>query len=712
MKINRTASILVLLLFVSTIIISEGAHSQPLPDNTLFIDPPTIIDESNTPNSFTISVNISYVEGLHGWSVKLRYNPELLYTNSSLIREGPFLKTGGTTFWAPPLVEEDYVAMGSTISGPSWAGGTGTLANVTFRVKRRGETILKLFATELDDVEGYPIAHSSQDGYFRNIVSIQIPSARYTYFAQAYNVTFNASSSYSPEGAVQNYLWFWGGVSLDPVRNTSTTNSVTFHLYPETIPPQQENATVRLIVTDTNNVTSNILVTTIFFGTAVHELAVLSVEASPHSVLTGNHNTTIGVNITNNGNQIENTTLTLSYNSTYFDFQNITATQWTTLHTTPVDSLAGLENRKISYIWNTTGYVQGFYAIKAEASPVPQEANTTNNIQTGSMKIVLILHAPVPVFNFSPTSSYALQVVLFNASMSYDPDGIIVSYTWNFGDSNSTTVTESSTDHVYKKAGNFTVTLTVTDDDAISNSTNLPIVVKKRTTSTSISVSPEATTLDVGSIAVISGQVTNIGSPVNVTIFMRLSDQDAWSIIADVRTDQSGFFSLNWLLSTAGAHELKAQTNGDDAHEASTSDTLLVVTKYRSTITLSADRENASTGQTIILTGLIAPSASDATVTVEYKLGNESWNTLTNVNTNQTGWYTYNWRPDTVGTYTLRAKWTGNNQATGSESTTATVTVTQNPPDTTTYALLAAIIITAIALLIALAWKKHWFQRS
>jgi hypothetical protein len=296
--------------------------------------------------------------------------------------------------------------------------------------------------------------------------------------------------------------------------------------------------------------------------------------------------------------------------------------------------------------------------------------------------------------------------------MSYDPDGIIVSYTWDFGDSNSTIATESSTDHVYKKAGDFTVTLTVTDNDAISNYTNLPIVIKKRTTSTSISVSPEATTLDVGSIAVISGQVTNIGSPVNVTIFMRLSDQDAWSIIADVRTDQSGFLSLNWLLSTAGAHELKAQTNGDDAHEASTSDTLLVVAKYRSTITLSADRENASTGQTIILTGLIAPSASDATVTVEYKLGNESWNTLTNVNTNQTGWYTYNWRPDTVGTYTLRAKWTGNNQATGSESTTATVTVTQNPPDTTTYALLAAIIITAIALLIALAWKKHWFQRS
>jgi PKD repeat protein len=707
-RISKRASILATLLALGMTIAGEGAHSQLLAENTIFLDPPVLLDELNNLTSFTININISYIEGLHGWSLKLRYNPELLYTNSSLIKEGPFLRSGGSTFWALPFLEEDYLTIGSMINGQSWADGSGTLANITFSVKRRGETILHPFDTELDDVNADPIIHTSQDGYFRNIVSTQMPRAGYTYFAQVYNVTFDASSSYSPGGTVQNYLWFWGGTTLDAVRNTSTTNPVTFHLYPETIPPQQENATARLIVTDTNNVTSNVLVATITFGTAVHELAVLSVEASPYSVLVGNYsNTTVSVNISNNGNQIESTILTLSYNSTYFDFQNLTSTQWTTLYTTPVNALAGLENRAVYYIWNTTGYAQGFYAIKAEASPVSEEANITNNVQIGSMRIVTVLYAPIPVFNFDPASPYAFQGVLFNASMSYDPDGTIESYNWSFGDSNSTTVTGSSIHHVYRKAGSFTVTLTVTDDDAISGETTLSIIVQKLATSISISVSPSATIISLGSTVVISGQVANVQSSVNVTIFKRPLNEDVWSIFADVKTDQNGLYSHDWILSIAGAYEFKAEMNGDDAHEASTSNTLLMIAKYNSSITIFADRVNASLGQAIILNGSISPSTAGAVVTLEYKLNNGSWKTLVLLSTDQTGWYTFEWRPDTAGSYVLRAKWTGNDQSIGSESTSKTVNVTPNFPNPTTYALCIIILVAIIATAVALAWKRR-----
>ncbi len=51
----------------------------------------------------------------------------------------------------------------------------------------------------------------------------------------------------------------------------------------------------------------------------------------------------------------------------------------------------------------------------------------------------------------------------FDASASYDPDGSIVSYAWDFGD--GSTGSSVKTDHTYAEAGTYAVSLTVTDDD-------------------------------------------------------------------------------------------------------------------------------------------------------------------------------------------------------------------------------------------------------
>jgi PKD repeat protein len=67
--------------------------------------------------------------------------------------------------------------------------------------------------------------------------------------------------------------------------------------------------------------------------------------------------------------------------------------------------------------------------------------------------------------------------VTFNGSGSSDADGTIVSYGWNFGD--STTGTGITPTHTYTTAGNYTVILTVTDNDTLthSNSTTAKINV-------------------------------------------------------------------------------------------------------------------------------------------------------------------------------------------------------------------------------------------
>ncbi len=68
--------------------------------------------------------------------------------------------------------------------------------------------------------------------------------------------------------------------------------------------------------------------------------------------------------------------------------------------------------------------------------------------------------------------------ILFDGSESYDPDGIILSYNWSFGDGNTSTLPMPT--HSYTKEGNYTVLLTVTDDqDATDVDMTFALVGKK-----------------------------------------------------------------------------------------------------------------------------------------------------------------------------------------------------------------------------------------
>jgi PKD repeat protein len=78
--------------------------------------------------------------------------------------------------------------------------------------------------------------------------------------------------------------------------------------------------------------------------------------------------------------------------------------------------------------------------------------------------------SPTASFTYSPTYPVANDTVTFNASESYDPDGYITTYSWDFGDGNITTVTIPTIEHVFATYANYTVTLTVTDNDGLTNS--------------------------------------------------------------------------------------------------------------------------------------------------------------------------------------------------------------------------------------------------
>jgi len=96
------------------------------------------------------------------------------------------------------------------------------------------------------------------------------------------------------------------------------------------------------------------------------------------------------------------------------------------------------------------GLTQDFQGI-----PVPQG----NAPDIGAYEYVLF---PVSAILNEPKEGRAPLTVSFDGSQSTSPNGDIVSYEWDFGD--GTTSQEKETSHTYTSPGEYTVTLTVTDN--------------------------------------------------------------------------------------------------------------------------------------------------------------------------------------------------------------------------------------------------------
>ncbi|MBE0523818.1 MAG: PKD domain-containing protein [Methanosarcinales archaeon] len=95
--------------------------------------------------------------------------------------------------------------------------------------------------------------------------------------------------------------------------------------------------------------------------------------------------------------------------------------------------------------------------------------------------VKLSKEGPVPtaLFRYNPGYTGANQTITFDASASYDPDGNITNYQWDFGDGNLTNTTEKIISHSYDLKGKYYVVLTLMDNDGAMNSTGRELTVQK-----------------------------------------------------------------------------------------------------------------------------------------------------------------------------------------------------------------------------------------
>ena len=128
----------------------------------------------------------------------------------------------------------------------------------------------------------------------------------------------------------------------------------------------------------------------------------------------------------------------------------------------------------VSYAWDfgdgTTGTgATPTHAYSAAGVYTVTLTVTDNDGLTASATTTATIVVPAPPVADAggPYSADVGIAILFDGSASMDPDGTIVSYTWDFGD--GTTGSGQQALHAYGVPGTYTVVLTVVDNDGLSD---------------------------------------------------------------------------------------------------------------------------------------------------------------------------------------------------------------------------------------------------
>jgi PKD repeat protein len=401
-------------------------------------------------------------------------------------------------------VDGNLLGSNTTTTGQAYTGYWRVGGDTTW-----GSTSPYLNGT-IDDVSVYPTALSAQQvsthysaGTTGTIPNFP-PTAAFTSTATDLNASFNGSASADSDGSVASYAWDFGD-------STTGSGPTPAHSYPAT-----GTYNVTLTVTDnlgaTGTVTkqvsvlaANVLPTASFSSSATDLAASFdaSGSADPDGSLVS-YSWSYGDSATGSGVASSHTyaaagtyqvTLTVTDNRggvstltkpvTVLAANVLPSAAFTSTATGlsvayDAGSSTDSDGTISSYAWNfgdgATGTgVNATHSFPAAGTYQVTLTVTDNRGGTGSVtKPVSVLAPNVPP-KASFTTSLSGLTASVDGSSSSDSDGSIASYAWNFGD--GATGSGASAQHTYAAGGTFTITLTVTDDRAGTDSVTKQVSV-------------------------------------------------------------------------------------------------------------------------------------------------------------------------------------------------------------------------------------------
>ena len=250
-----------------------------------------------------------------------------------------------------------------------------------------------------------------------------------------FNPFFNSASSSDPDGFITGWFWDYG----DGTTSTLPNPAIKVYETPGTY-------TVTLTVTDNDGATGADSLVVTATGTPVNQ--------PPTAVL------------------------------------NTTSTTGEAPFTTTFDSTGSsdADGTIVSWLWDfgdgTTSTVAnpGSKTYAAPGTYLATLTVTDDDGDTGTDSVTITVtpgtggnQPPVAVISADPTSGPAPLVVVFSSAGSFDPDGTIVDYFWEF--SNGRTTSRENPRLRFNNDGIYTGTLTVTDDQGATAADSITIVV-------------------------------------------------------------------------------------------------------------------------------------------------------------------------------------------------------------------------------------------
>jgi len=353
---------------------------------TLSVDPPSIIDPTMRPSStFYINVTIANVADLEVCRFNLTYDStvlnaigfNLLRVQGQYPRIDMMLDNNAGFLW----VQLNYSTPFSTIDPIP-------MITMQFHVVALGATFLNLTDTQLLNSTGNPITHQAIGGFFMSLirdiaVTNVVPSRSWAYAGWPIdiNVTVknlgNISETFDVNATHDSSL-----IGTVHVVNLPPNNEAIVTIPWNTSGVPEGNYTITGAASTVPyefNITNNVYVDgTVQILTTIHDIAITDVSPARNWVYQGN---LVSINVTakNLGNLTESFNITAQCDSIL-------------VGTAPVVGLAPGAELTLTFVWNTTSVPPCHnYTVSGQASIVPFEFNTTNNVYVdGTIKVRIV----------------------------------------------------------------------------------------------------------------------------------------------------------------------------------------------------------------------------------------------------------------------------------------------------------------------------------
>ncbi|WP_049984764.1 PKD domain-containing protein [Halobellus rufus] len=280
-------------------------------------------------------------------------------------------------------------------------------------------------------------------------------------------VSLDASGSSDADGSIVSYEWDFDGDGTVDATGSSPTAAHTYD--------SADDYTVELTVIDDDGATDTATETITVSQApqpdpAEFQLSALDVE----SPVEQGTDAAVTATVENVGGESGTQTVALDVDGSEVDSQSVT--------------IDGDSSQQVSFDVDTSGLSVGDHDVTLSTDDDSASATLTVNEAPPDNQ------PPSAAFDVSPADPETDETVTFDAAASSDADGSIASYEWDFGDGE--TATGETATHSYETAGDYTVELTVTDDDGATDTATETVTVAAPSEpgpeqSTAVSLSPD-----------------------------------------------------------------------------------------------------------------------------------------------------------------------------------------------------------------------------